>query len=252
MPPSEYLCFRLWGPMSSWGDITVGEQRSSWSRPSRSGVLGLIAAALGIERSNGEAHGQLEKGLGLALRVARLGIPLRDYHTAQSPTSFKNSRWATRRDELSEASNLNTILSERSYLTDLDATILLWRRQGSDVPSLLEIKRSLEEPRFVLYLGRKSCPLGLPIKAHFLDAASPLDALAAYDAAAVMEFKLPRRSSRTQDGGPTELWLDEQDALDLNLPITERTVRRDRVRDRLRWHFSDRNEVLIATGEQSR
>ena len=46
----DYLVFRLYGPMCSWGDIAVGEVRPSTVHPSKSAILGLIAAALGVKR----------------------------------------------------------------------------------------------------------------------------------------------------------------------------------------------------------
>ena len=46
----DYLVFRLYGPMCSWGDIAVGEVRPSTVHPAKSAILGLIAAALGIKR----------------------------------------------------------------------------------------------------------------------------------------------------------------------------------------------------------
>ncbi len=249
MPPDEYLCFRLWGPMASWGDIAVGEERGSWARPSRSGVLGLVAAAFSFERSNAEAHDRLEKGLGFAVRVTRPGTPLRDYHTSQSPASRKDSRWATRREELAPDNDLNTILSERSYIVDLDTTIVLWRREAAECPSLREIGDKLEQPNFTLYLGRKSCPLGLPVKGHLMTAQTPLLALERYDAQAAEELKLPRRWRSREHERHVEIWLDAQDAEDMGLEIIERTVRRDRVRDRPRWHFADRDEALIRNEE---
>lgn len=231
--------------MASWGDIAVGEQRGSWGRPSRSGVLGMVAAALGFERANRTAHDELEKGLGFAVRVDRPGRPLRDYHTVQSPTSFKNSRWSTRRDELDRNNDLNTLLSDRSYLVEADAVVLLWRREETPLPALNEIAEHLAKPTFALFLGRKSCPLGLPLKPHIIEAPTPVDALAAYDAASISERVI--QISNFRDQSRSELWLDEKDAHDFHLTggIVERTTRRDRVRDRPRWHFSDRSEVQI-------
>jgi CRISPR system Cascade subunit CasD len=239
--------------MAAWGDIAVGERRGTWGRPSRSGVLGLVAAALGIERSEGPAHDRLEAGLGLAVCIDRPGRPLRDYHTAQSPSSRKNVRWPTRRDELDPENDLNTILSERSYLVDLDAIVLLWRRDGADVPTLPDIAQRLSEPKFVLFLGRKSCPLGLPLKPHLMQAKTPVAALDAYRSEAAFERAVLYRSSRDEARSRPELWLDEKDAHDFGLAthIAERTTRRDRVRDRPRWHFADRSEVLIDTGRKS-
>ncbi|MGL4603678.1 MAG: CRISPR-associated protein Cas5, partial [Iodobacter sp.] len=49
---SPYLVFRLYGAMASFGEIAVGELRHSAAYPSRSALLGLLGAALGIARSN--------------------------------------------------------------------------------------------------------------------------------------------------------------------------------------------------------
>lgn len=246
--PSSYLVFRLWGPMASWGDIAVGERRGTWNRPSRSAILGLVAAALGIERGNGAAHDGLENDIGFAVRVDHPGRPMRDYHTAQSPGARKGLRWSTRRDELDRSNDLNTILSERSYVTEMDAKVVLWQRNHQPSVTLAKIAAGLSEPVFAPYLGRKSCPPGLPLKPTLVDAANPLAALKAHDAALTPDerevLKVPRRqASLTQ-----EFWMDEDDARDFQLDVLERTTRRDRVRDRPRWLFSGRNEVLIDTG----
>ena len=129
----DYLVFRLYGPMCSWGDIAVGEVRPSTMHPSKSAILGLIAAALGIKRPN-TAHDDTERqpskrhiaplrGYGFAVRIDAPGVPLVDYHTAQVPSSGtgRNRRqFATRRDELLAVprAELNTILSRRDYRVD--------------------------------------------------------------------------------------------------------------------------------------
>lgn len=247
--PNEFLVFRLWGPMASWGDIAVGERRGTWSRPSRSAILGLVASALGIERANGPAHAGLEAGLGFAARVDSPGRPLRDYHTAQSPGARKGLRWPTRRDELDPRNDLNTILSERSYVTEMDAGIVLWRRSDKETVNLTEIAERLHDPVFVPFLGRKSCPLGLPLKPYILEAANPLAALVAHDERPAEERMILTGRNRQQEN-MRELWMDEDDAraFGLETRVRERTIRRDRVRDRPRWLFSDRDEVLIDTG----
>src|SRR5256885_4103212 len=76
----DYLVFRLYGPMCSWGDIAVGEVRPSTVPPSKSAILGLIAAALGTKRPNmahddaersalEATHSALAQGYGFAVRV---------------------------------------------------------------------------------------------------------------------------------------------------------------------------------------
>src|SRR5208337_1142437 len=170
--PREFLLFRLSGPLASWGEIAVGERRSSWPRPSKSAVLGLVAAALGYDRHDTKAHALLNDGLHFAVRVdstmrgftagsgADSGLkPLRDYHTAQVPSARRGKKWATRAEELREG-QLNTILSERWYWTNMTATAAVWWKQrGAEQPPLAEIESALREPVFALYLGRKSCPL---------------------------------------------------------------------------------------------
>lgn len=253
-PPREFLIFRLWGPMASWGEIAVGERRGSWSRPSRSAILGLVAAALGLERADSGAHLRLEAQLGFAVRIDDPGKPLRDYHTAQSPSQRKGMHWATRREELGDDNNINTILSERSYYIGMDAVIILWPGAAVMDWPLEEIAARLIEPVFTPYLGRKACPLGLPLAGAPVEmifrADSLLDALQAYDMAAEKRDE--------QFGGPTlgrrgapgrTLWLSERDADALGLsregPVQQRSQRRDRVRDRSRWLFDDRVEVAI-------
>ena len=144
MPERDYLLFQLYGPMASWGDIAVGEYRPSFERPSKSAILGLLAAALGIKRPNTvesesehanlEAqHAALTQGYGIAVEcwalsdggrdLPVLGGLLRDYHTVQRPkAALVSSRPCyTRRDELSFPKHeyaKTTTLSSRDYRTD--------------------------------------------------------------------------------------------------------------------------------------
>ena len=120
---TEYLMFQLYGPMAAWGDIAVGEMRPSYTHPSKSAVLGLVAAALGIKREQEEIHRKLSDGYCFAVLVKRAGVPLSDYHTVQVPPSGtgRNRRvFATRRDEIIALSrdDLKTILSKRDYRMD--------------------------------------------------------------------------------------------------------------------------------------
>jgi CRISPR system Cascade subunit CasD len=253
LPPCEFLIFRLWGPMASWGEIAVGERRGSWPRPSRSGVLGLVAAALGIERADTDAHGRLEAELGFAVRVDHPGKPLRDYHTAQSPSQRRGVRWATRRDELRTGNDINTILSERGYYLEMDAAVVLWARLPELAHPLTEIAARLAEPVFTLYLGRKSCPLAIPLAPQIFEAGSLHTALLQHDqvtasfSGALGKFATEHSWSRKRPVR-RELWTGEEDAKVLGLDVRQRTSRRDGIRDRARWLFNDRAEVEIPEG----
>ena len=103
----RFLVFRLYGTMAAWGDIAVGEQRPSTPHPSKSAILGLLAAALGIRRHEDDKHQSLADGYGYAVRVDAAGVLLRDYHTTQVPESTSRLRHLrTRRDETRDRSNL--------------------------------------------------------------------------------------------------------------------------------------------------
>ena len=75
------LLLRLVGPMQSWGTTSRFDQRDTGKEPSKSGVIGLLAAALGIDR---ETWSDLEPltHMSMGVRHDRPGVPKRDYHTA--------------------------------------------------------------------------------------------------------------------------------------------------------------------------
>ncbi|MEV4877822.1 type I-E CRISPR-associated protein Cas5/CasD [Streptomyces cyaneofuscatus] len=75
---SHVLLIRLAGPLQSWGITGRFARRDTHSRPTKSGVIGLCAAALGLPRD--EPLGELAEVL-FGVRADRPGTPLRDYHT---------------------------------------------------------------------------------------------------------------------------------------------------------------------------
>ena len=95
------LLMRLAGPMQSWGTRSRFSNRDTGLEPSRSGVIGLLCAALGRPR---EAPLDDFLPLKMAVRVDREGRLMRDYHTAQN----------VRRADPSKSTQ-DTVLSERFY-----------------------------------------------------------------------------------------------------------------------------------------
>lgn len=160
----DYLLFRLYGPLASWGEIAVGESRHTASYPGKSALLGLLAAALGIRRDEEERQLALAVGYQFAVKVISAGLLLRDYHTTQVPDSVGAFVYRTRRDEVVIGkARLGTILSSREYRCD--ALSLVAVRALDDAPfSLHALYDALLKPKFHLYLGRKSCPLAAPLK----------------------------------------------------------------------------------------
>jgi len=140
------LLLRLAGPMQSWGTTSRFDQRDTGKEPSKSGVLGLVAAAMGIDRSNWEYLEPLCR-LAMAVRHDRPGIPKRDYQTAGCAAT----------DTIIKADGTQArgggVVSERHYLADAAFVVGL---EGQDRELLARIQVALRDPVWGLSLGRRS------------------------------------------------------------------------------------------------
>lgn len=140
------LLMRLQGPMQSWGTTSRFDERDTQLEPSKSGVLGLVCAALGRDRSE-----PLEDlaSLRMGVRVDREGIPLRDYQTATGVLVASG-----------KADPRRTVVSPRHYLAD---AVFLVGLEGRDQALLERIQQALRAPFWPLCLGRKSFVPGSPV-----------------------------------------------------------------------------------------
>ena len=235
----SFLTFILVAPLGAMGSLAVGERRGGWDRPGRSAVLGLIAGCLGLDRAAEADHAALSGGFGLAMRREGAATPLlSDYHTAQTAPTRKNRIFATRREEVA-VEDRQTILSRRDYRADIAFTLALWPRAAC--PWTLEgLAEALRHPHFTPYLGRKSCPLGLPMAPLILSAETVREAFIARDVAA----DPIERTALAQPGGGT-VWSDPSlGEPDLGLPVSRSETRRDEPLSRARWQFGLREEVV--------
>jgi CRISPR system Cascade subunit CasD len=234
--------------MAAMGEVAVGERRVGAARPTRSALLGLIAAALGIERRDEETHLALDRGYGLAVRVESHGPLLQDYHTAQVPPARRGKRWPTRRAELAEA-RLETILSLREYRSDARHTVALWEELDPPHP-VAAIEAALKRPRFTLYFGRKACPLGLPPAPRIVSATSLADALAGFEAAIPERERELRRGLRLLPcAGEVEADVGAREWLGDGLHLRRIERRRDAVLSRRRWQFGLRDALVAGPKE---
>ena len=244
---NTYLLFHLYGPMTAWGDTAVGEFRPSHDHPTRSAVLGLVAATLGIRRHEEDRLQALERSCRVAVRLDAPGEVLRDYHTTQVPPAQRKVRHYTRRDEL-QANKLHTILSQRDYRTDAAATIALSAKAEPPI-SLHQIADALCRPRLPVYLGRKSCPLALPLTPRLIDTNDLKKAFDGYPTAIEALCKLTESLPRYGSGVPATdhiryYWEEREPNPGMNPQMTY--PRRDQLRNRQRWQFDTRNEHYVA------
>jgi CRISPR system Cascade subunit CasD len=233
---TEYLIFRLYGPMASWGDIAVGTYRPTFDHPSKSAVMGLLAAAIGIRRDEDIELRTLAESYNFAVRVDASGTMLRDYHTSQVPPSGKGKNakhFATRKDELAvPKKDMKTILSTRDYYCDAVYSVCLWSKSDEVPYSLDNLAQKLKEPEFVLYLGRKSCPLAMPIDAKIVSGANIRDAFGMINSDNLLDGLQKDESMRLY-------WEGTHDA---GVPAVHTITRRDDPLSRKRWQFADRQE----------
>lgn len=174
---TRYLTALLYAPLASFGGLAVGERRVSERHPTRSQLIGLLGAALGVDRADASAQAALRDGYSYALQVFAPGRSGTDYHTAQMPSRGK-VRFATRRDELANKQELNTVLTSREYRFDFCAGLAVGAHQAAPY-SLENIATALCTPHYTLSLGRKSCVLGLPLLPEVTDTNTPQAALLA-------------------------------------------------------------------------
>lgn len=134
------LLLRLAGAMQSWGTTSRFDQRDTGKEPSKSGVIGLLAVALGIDRENWIDLEPLTR-LSMGVRHDRPGIPKRDYQTAQQVISADHSKIH------------ETAVTTRDYLAD---AVFLVGLEGADRSLMEQIHAALRDPVWPLALGRKS------------------------------------------------------------------------------------------------
>lgn len=238
----EFLLFHLYGPMAAWGATAVGEYRPSHAVPSRAAIVGLIAGSLGIRRIEEQKHLQLYEDMEMAVAVLRMGVLLRDYHSIQTPSREKTP-FLTRKAEL-EASTVNTLLSMRDYRTDAYYRVAIWLSQAATI-DLETIKKALNRPVFTPYLGRKSCPLSVPMAPEIIESASLAHALRAGTHPLDYLINLPTARRRERD-----ILVYHDEFQDASLAPIKTIQMKDRLLSRVRWQFGDRT-VRVSSMEDS-
>lgn len=179
---AEFLILKMQGPMQAWGQHSFEGTRPSGNFPTRSALLGLLGACLGIRRNEFGRQQQLGDSVLLAVRkdtrrVSTLWgeakslpvIKMTDYHTVKDA-----------REDYVGLKNHETIQTWREYLLDAEYTVAIWSGAGAAI-SLSELENAVRQPVFTPYLGRRSCPLAQPLFRQRVTAENALTALQAVE-----------------------------------------------------------------------
>ena len=109
------FCFRLCGPMQSWGTQSRFLVRDTGLEPSKSGIVGLICAAMGTPRDDRTTIERFAR-LRIAVRADRPGTMAMDFHTVGGLHSGGDGYGVIRAD----ATGVGTVVSRRYYLADAE------------------------------------------------------------------------------------------------------------------------------------
>jgi CRISPR system Cascade subunit CasD len=139
--------------MQSWGTQSRFTVRDTGLEPSKSGILGLLCAALGIDRED-DAGLEPLASLRMGVRVDREGLLRVDFHTAQDIMKADGDKPKKPKDPKYSS------LSNRYYLAD---AVFLVGLESKDLALLEKIQTALGKPAWVLFLGRKAFVPGEPV-----------------------------------------------------------------------------------------
>ncbi len=144
------VVLRLEGPLQAWSAQGKLGVRDTEREPTKSGVLGLVGAALGMERDDDATLAMLA-AMKMAVRVDRSGALLRDFHTAGGGRFRGSRRYFVHGVK-------DCVPTDRYYLQDASFVAAL----EGDAELVARIAWALKSPRWPLFLGRRSCPPSVP------------------------------------------------------------------------------------------
>jgi CRISPR system Cascade subunit CasD len=168
------LTFYLDAPLQSWGASSKFQYRETGNFPTKSAVVGLLAAALGIDKHSSDEREKLNPLQELRLTAIRLGKTTRpvtrlvDFHSIGGGYDKKKSL----REKMSiprKASGppFGTVITRRYYLNDAVFAVIL----EGDPSTLDRIRQALLNPVWGTWFGRKTCLPASPLTPTMGDSA---------------------------------------------------------------------------------
>ena len=267
----DFLLFQIYAPLVSWGEIAVGGERQSARHPSKSAIIGLISAALGIKRNEEERLNSLAKSIGVAVQLHSGGSVLKDFHTVQVPKKENKVVHHTRKSELLAPTNkIGTILSRREYRCDAYSVVAVYLKDENEIVGVLEktsnedgkemffrtplqvIADAMQKPTFHLYFGRKSSAPALPLAPLLVQTETVKEAFSHYKTNFIspIDDTAPEWLKKAFETYPNKTLFDSnisyfwEDGIKSRLDMLHSTERYDQPSSRKRWQFSSRRENM--------
>ena len=164
----KHLALYLRAPLQSWGASSKFGDRGTRDAPTRSGLLGLLAAACGIDK-NDEVRDRewlaCAAKLSISVLAFRRGDRMADYHTVGARYD-KDDPWQKRMIPVTaDGKPRGTDLTHRGYLVDsVFGTVV-----SGDDELVAEMASGVANPVWGVWFGRKSCIPTEPILAGVFD-----------------------------------------------------------------------------------
>ena len=149
------LFLRLEAPLQSWGERSQWSERDTAPEPTKSGIVGLLACALG--RNDDARLGELSRQIRVGVRcdVPGTPAPLRDYHTVGGGYDEPQLLTAQGKPKRTQTTGEpHTEPTWRYYLCDASFLVAV---QSDDEKLIADLAEAIQNPHWTLYLGRKAC-----------------------------------------------------------------------------------------------
>lgn len=208
----------LQGPMMSFGDAGFGQLRDAGGFPSRSAVLGIVAAAAGIRR-NDERLLELHSKCRVHVAAVRAGSPGVDYHIVRPFRGYEEDSLHLQRRP---AEDVSSVITYREYLYDAHFIAVVECR---DEHYAEWCRTHLRDPLFVSYLGRRSCPPATPLLPGKIQGQTLQEIV---PAALADWYARQPDGYKAQQENVLDVWLDKDTAPD-GLPELMQSSRFDRL-----------------------
>lgn len=168
---------RFEAPMMSFGGVKVDYDGPSEKFPMVSAVTGLIANALGYDRSEADRLQALQDNIILGSRVTRDGEILVDFHTAKLSKDDKGwTQWGVEKRAGGDGTYDAPAVQRKTYIADGGYLLAVGLLPGAGI-SVPEVGAALDRPQRILFIGRKCCIPSCRLNAGQVEAQSAKEAL---------------------------------------------------------------------------